>query len=307
MTSPIIIYGKNGQLGSALASLLGDNAIVIASTDVDFSVYENVATKLCGMSPKAIINATAYTNVDLAETDQQAAYKANVEIPAALAKYAREIDVPFIHYSTDYVFSGEGSKPHKEEDAPSPVNIYGKTKLEGERAVAEIGGKYLILRTSWVYDATHKNFLTTMLRLGKEREELSIVCDQIGAPTYAHDLAEVTLKILDDQDAGASNFPSGIYHLCNSGETNWYEYAKAIFAIAQNKNIPLKVKSVTPIFSEQYKTPAKRPLNSRLDCGKAKSILKVEMPDWKASLEKCMEKIFESNTNTTERPVSYRT
>jgi dTDP-4-dehydrorhamnose reductase len=292
LKNPIIIYGKNGQLGSALASLLGDDSISIASTDADFSVYENVAAKLKGISPAAIINATAYTNVDLAESEPQAAYKANVEIPEALAKYAREIDVPFVHYSTDYVFAGDGSAPHKEDDATAPLNVYGRTKLEGEQAVADAGGKYLILRTSWVYDATHKNFLNTMLRLGKEREELSIVGDQVGAPTFAGDLAEATLEVLN-QESRISNlesgFPSGIYHLCNSGQTSWYEYAMAIFELAAEKNIPLKVKKVIPITSSQYLTPAKRPLNSRLDCTKAKSILRVELPDWRASLEECVE------------------
>jgi dTDP-4-dehydrorhamnose reductase len=322
LNNPIIIYGKNGQIGSALAHILGNQAIVIASNDADFSVYENIVLKLKGISPKAIINATAYTNVDLAETEQQAAYKANVEIPAALTKYAKEMDIPLVHYSTDYVFSGEGSTPQTEDEPTSPINVYGKTKLEGEKAIARIGGKYLIFRTSWVYDETHKNFLTTMLRLGKEREELSIVSDQIGAPTYAHDLAVATLEALNNLLKPAASlrgareavdvaihpsglmdchaplamtasdkFTSGIYHLCNGGETSWSEYAKVIFEIAKNKNIPLLVKKITPIFSEQYLTPAKRPLNSRLNCEKAKSVLKAELPDWRTSLEKCMEKI----------------
>jgi dTDP-4-dehydrorhamnose reductase len=293
LQNPILIYGKNGQVGSSLGKI-AKNAIIIGSSDADFSTLENIENALQDINPKAIINATAYTNVDLAESEADAAHNANVLIPKALATYCKNKYIPFIHYSTDYIFSGEKNSPYDENDPPAPLNIYGKTKLAGEQAIEQIGGKYLIFRTSWVYDHVHKNFLTTMLRLGREREELSIVSDQIGTPTYAPDLAESTLKILYNI-LNLNDFPSGIYHLCNGGQTSWYDYANAIFAIARKKNIPLKVKKVMPILAEEYPTPAKRPLNSRLDCSKAKSVLNVTTPDWRDSLEKCMEKIIESN------------
>jgi dTDP-4-dehydrorhamnose reductase len=273
----LLIYGKYGQVGSALASR-AKNATIIASTDADFSVYENIEKVLEDINPSAIINATAYTNVDKAETDTEAAYKANVTIPESLAKYCKIMDIPFIHYSTDYVFPGEGNTPYKETDTPAPINIYGKTKLAGEQAIEAIGGKYIILRTSWVYNETHKNFLTTMLRFGKEREELSIVSDQIGAPTYAGDIADATLKALEKP------FESGVYHLCNAGETSWYNYAQEIFELARTQNIPLIVDKVSPISSSEYKAAAKRPLNSRLNCDKAKMLLNITMPDWKERL-----------------------
>jgi dTDP-4-dehydrorhamnose reductase len=296
MQNPIVIYGKNGQIGSALSALAGKAAIVIASSEADFSDYSNVAAILDKIGPKAVINATAYTNVDKAESDEVAAYKANVLIPKSLTSYCKTKDIPFVHYSTDYVFDGSGVLPHKEYDATNPLNVYGKTKLAGEVTVQEVGGKYLIFRTSWVYDASHKNFLTTMLRLGAEREELSIVSDQIGAPTYAADIAAATLKVINDLDPAIRmrgerlvvDFPSGVYNLCNAGEVSWYGYAEAIFEMVRRKNLPLKVKKINPIASEDYPTPAKRPKNSRLDCTKAKTILKIELPDWRESLEKCM-------------------
>lgn len=287
MTNPIIIYGKNGQVGSALMSLLGSNAIGFSHDDADFSQYENIEKALSGIDAKAIINASGYTNVDQAESDELAAYQANATIPENLARYCKQANIPLVHYSTDYVFDGKGSIPHKTSKKPAPLNAYGRTKLAGEQKIAESGCKHLILRTSWVYDASGKNFLNTMLRLGGEKRELKIVDDQIGAPTYAPHLAKATITALG-KVITMYKFPSGIYHLANSGETNWYEFAQAIFKEAKKNKISLKVKKIEAIPTSQYKTPALRPLNSRLDCSNTKAILRVEMPEWEKGLEECM-------------------
>ena len=291
MPKQIVVIGKNGQIGSALVRLLGDRAVAFSHNDADFSNYEDATKALSVLSPRVIINAAAYTAVDMAESEESEANKGNVAMPSNLAKYCFEHNIPLVHYSTDYVFSGEGNKPHTEDEAPSPINVYGKTKLAGEEAIRDSGCDYMIFRTSWVFDSYHKNFLNTMLHLGLEREELSVVSDQIGAPTYAPDIAEATIVAL-------GNFKTGTYHLCNKGETSWYDFALRIFEIAKEKNMELKIKRVNPITSAQYPTPAMRPLNSRLDCSRAKSILNVELPDWQESLVLALEEAIESNKNT---------
>ncbi len=285
-----IIYGKTGQLASALAHELQDKAVIFASTEYDFSNIENIKHALENIDAGAIINATAYTDVNKAETEEDAAYKANALIPEALALYAREKNIPFIHYSTDYVFSGESDEPHKESELPAPLNAYGRTKLAGEKKVAAIGGKYLIFRTSWVYDHKGKNFLNTMLKFAKERESLSVVSDQFGAPTYAAHLAKATINILNNLEE--NNFPSGIYHLCNSGFTSWHGFAEEIFKIARKNGIELKVNEVKPISASEFPTPAKRPANSMMDCSLVSKTFGITMPDWKDGVRECMGKII---------------
>ncbi|MDA0782547.1 MAG: dTDP-4-dehydrorhamnose reductase [Rickettsiales bacterium] len=303
MNKKYIIIGKNGQVGSNLVRLLGNNAISYSHSDCDFKNLTQVTNLLKETDIKAIFNACAYTNVDAAETEYDEAIAANCEIPDTLAKFCKEKDIPLVHYSTDYVYSGDGTAPNKEEDAPSPLNKYGQSKLDGEKRIIASGCKYLIFRTSWVYDLHGKNFLTTMLRLAKEREGLSIVSDQVGSPTYALDLAEKSIEAFENA-LKKDSFPSGVYNLCNSGETNWHEFAENIFDNAKKHGIALKIKEVKKITACEYPTPAKRPLNSRLDCSKAKSVLNTQMPDWKDSLEKCMEKLIENTNNTDKRPVS---
>lgn len=285
---PIVIFGKNGQVGSALCNLLGDKAIGFSRAQANLSHPDTLLKPLDGLSPKAIINAAAYTAVDKAEEESELAYKINAEAPGVLAQYCKEHDIPLVHYSTDYVFSGEGSTPHKEDDAANPLNLYGKSKLAGEKEITRTGCKHLILRTSWVYDAHHKNFITTMLKLAKEREKLTIVSDQIGAPTYAPHLAENTLDVLTN---ALNNKNYGTFHLCGSGQTNWYEFACTFFDLARKQGIGLAIKDVQPIPTSAYPTPAKRPLNSRLDCSRIKAMLGVQMPDWQDSLKACMEHV----------------
>ena len=277
----VLVLGSTGQVGSALVSLLRDQAIALDFPEVDLSTPGKLPSILDRFPCDAVINAAAYTQVDRAEREEDLARAINGEAPGVLAKECCDRDIPFIHYSTDYVFSGEGTRPWREEDPVSPLSAYGRTKLLGEKKVAEAGGKWLVFRTSWVYDAKGKNFLNTMLRLAGERDQLRVVSDQRGAPTYAPHLAAATLQALESASA-LPEFPSGSYHLCNAGETGWNEFAREIFESA-GKSV-----KVEAIFSADYPTPARRPLNSRLDTGKAKKILGVALPDWREGLRECM-------------------
>jgi dTDP-4-dehydrorhamnose reductase len=282
MSSKFLILGKSGQVGRALCALLGEKALAPGREQVDLGHSDFIAQldAFAGNhSISAVINAAAYTQVDLAEgAGREDAFTINEKAVAALAAWCNMHELPLVHYSTDYVFGGNGTVPHRETDTPSPLNIYGKSKLAGERAIAAAGGRYLILRTSWVYDAWGRNFFTTIRRLLRERETLSIVADQIGAPTYAPHLAEATLGILE------KDFVPGIYHVCNSGETSWYGFAQTIAELSPE---PKLCKEIHAIPSNAYPTPAPRPLNSRLDCGLARETFGVTMLDWKTGLSEC--------------------
>lgn len=292
--SRIAVLGANGQVGSALVAQLGNRAIPLTRAQADLSNPDSLAAVLDSIKPDAVINAAAYTAVDKAEEEHDLAFAANAESPARLAQWCAAHGVPFVHYSTDYVFSGEGETPWKEDDAKAPCNAYGASKLAGEEGVAQAGGDYLIFRTSWVYDATGKNFMNTMLRLGSEREALKVVADQMGAPSYAPDLAEYTLQALK-KAASMPSFPSGVYHMVNRGETNWHGFAQAIFAAAREHHATLAVKTVEPIPSSAYPTPAKRPLNSRLDCTKLHTTFGIALPLWEQSLNKAMEQKYNAS------------
>jgi dTDP-4-dehydrorhamnose reductase len=291
---------------------LTKNAISVTREEFDLEKMEFFPSE-SGLRPSAIINAAAYTAVDKAEEEEVRAHNINARAPEILARYCREQDIPFVHYSTDYVFDGSGKEPWKETDATNPLSAYGRTKREGEKRIEAVGGKYLIFRTSWVYDETGKNFVNTMLRLGTERDELRVVNDQWGAPTYARHLAQATLAALENAQK-ASRFPSGIYHLCGGGETNWQAFAREIFALRHCEErsdaaIPKEVWIASPsarddgmqspkihgIPSSEYPTPAKRPMNSRLDCSKAKQVLGVTLPAWEAGLKECLERRNESH------------
>lgn len=285
---PILIIGAQGQVGSALMALC-ENAIGVTRKEIDLENLDFFSHENAGMKPSAIINAAAYTAVDKAEAEEIKAHQVNAVAPSMLAAYCKLHDIPFIHYSTDYVFDGTGAAPWHEEDMTSPNNAYGRSKLAGERRIAAIGGKYLIFRTSWVYDETGKNFLNTMLRLGAERDELRIVNDQWGAPTYARHLAEATLQALENASQ-SPRFPSGIYHLCGGGETNWHHFARQIFSLARKQKLPLQINNLQGIATEEYPTPAMRPKNSRLNCDKANQVLGVRLPHWEEALEECMER-----------------
>jgi dTDP-4-dehydrorhamnose reductase len=287
----VLVFGKDGQVGRALCGLLGLKVRALGREKADFLRPEGLRDIVRQVRPSAIINAAAYTAVDRAEDEETKAFTINAEAPLVLAEECKVLGIPLVHYSTDYVFNGTGQRPWMEEDPPAPLNLYGQSKRAGEEAICRVGGDFLIFRTSWVYDVPGRNFLTTMLRLGAERERLEVVSDQIGAPTYALHLADRTLGALTHA-MSRPRFPSGIYHLANAGETSWHDFAKSIFTYARQMGCPLKVAEVKPIPSSSYPTPARRPLNSRLDCTKAQGVLGVTMPHWEVGLREAIRARF---------------
>ncbi|HDR9239074.1 dTDP-4-dehydrorhamnose reductase [Burkholderia vietnamiensis] len=286
----ILVTGVNGQVGFELLRTLQGLGRVVACdrSMVDLSDLERVRDVVRELKPAVIVNPAAYTAVDNAESDIEAARRLNADVPRVFAEEMARSGGTLIHYSTDYVFDGTKPDPYTEDDATNPVNVYGVTKLEGELAIAATGCAHLILRTSWVYGRRGRNFLLTMLKLGAERPELRIVADQIGAPTWAKTIAATTAHIVaqgavsTQADWWASR--SGVYHLTSSGETSWCGFAEAIFEIAMGKRAP----TVVPIASSDYPTPAKRPANSRLAAGKLHDVFGLTMPVWDDALRLCL-------------------
>ncbi|MBI3631003.1 MAG: dTDP-4-dehydrorhamnose reductase [Candidatus Sungbacteria bacterium] len=284
----LLVIGSSGQLARAIKALRPD-ATYLDRSRADLSKPNELREVLESFNPSAVINAAAYTQVDNAEKEEELATAVNGFSPEVMAKYCAGRNIPLVHFSTDYIFDGSGEKPWCEDDAPSPLNAYGRSKLAGEKAIAQAGGKYLIFRTSWVYDAEGKNFVNTILRLAAEREELKIIADQHGAPTYAPHLGKGALEALT-KTAEMSQFPSGIYHLCNRGTTTWHGFASAIVEHGRRRGIAVKVKNIVPISTSEYPLPARRPFNSRLDCARALSMFGVSLPDWQEGLADCMER-----------------
>ena len=295
---PLLVLGAKGQLGRALLQRLskkpdplkGRSAVVgLSRSELDLSDLLAVERALNELQPAAVLNAAAYTAVDQAESEPAQAHRLNEELPARLARYCAQQQIPLVHYSTDYVFSGQGERAWQEDDPASPLNVYGESKRLGEEAIEKEGGRYLIFRTSWVFDEEGKNFVNTMLRLGAEREELKVVSDQVGAPTYAGHLAELSLKALQ-RGLAQEAFPSGIYHLSAQGHTTWFDFAQAIFAEGQKRGLRLKVQRLLPILSQDYTTPAERPLNSRLDLNRFISTFALQPPHWEEGLRACLDR-----------------
>lgn len=299
MSADILVLGKDGQLGRALAAALGLRALAAGRQEVDLAGDDFIARLdrfTQGAAIRCVINAAAYTQVDKAEGEGKAeAFRVNAQAVGALAGWCKARNVPLVHYSTDYVFDGSGATPRSEDAPTAPLNCYGESKLEGERLLTASGCDYLIFRTSWVYDAKGKNFFNTMLRLFSERETLKVVADQVGAPTYAPHLAAASLAALETALATAS-FPSGIYHLAGAGEVSWHGFAQAIFALATSdgfgQKLLLRCTRIDAITTAEYPLPAKRPLNSRLDCTRAKQVLGVAMPHWRDGLRECMTEAY---------------
>lgn len=290
----ILLFGAGGQVAHALISSLQDQKYhALTRAEADLSEPASITQALEHFRPALVLNAAAYTQVDKAETERETALKVNADAPGIMARWCADNNAALVHYSTDYVFSGEGETPWREEDATAPVNAYGESKRAGEEAIVKAGGRFFIFRTSWVYDATGKNFFNTMLRLGREREELAVVEDQRGAPTYAPHLARATMQALVTTES-KEIFPSGIYHLCNAGVTSWHEFACGIFDGARACE-EMKVRQVRPIPSSAYPTPAKRPHNSRLNCEKAKRMLGVALPAWEVGLRECLKEKYEDH------------
>ncbi|MFT6451355.1 MAG: dTDP-4-dehydrorhamnose reductase [Halocynthiibacter sp.] len=272
---PLLIFGETGQVARELSALAPD-AIALGRDTVDLSDPRACAEVIRQMTPSAVINAAAYTAVDAAEDDEQNATIINGHAPTMMARACAEIGAPLVHISTDYVLDGQGSTPFPTTAKTAPINAYGRSKEAGESGVRAAGGTYAILRTSWVFSSTGNNFLRTMLRLGATRDSLNVVADQIGGPTPARAIAEACLTIAEALKTAPEK--RGIYHFSGAPDVSWADFARAIFEAA---NLKTKVHGIP---SQDYPTPAKRPLNSRMDCSALHTAFGIERPDWRASL-----------------------
>jgi dTDP-4-dehydrorhamnose reductase len=279
----ILLLGSGGQLGMQLAKVLAAETelTALSRAELDFTDQAALRTAVRNAAPEIVINAAAYTAVDKAEQEPQLARAVNAIAPGVLADELRQTDGWLIHYSTDYVFDGSGTTPWRETDPTGPLSVYGQTKLDGELAIAASGCRHIVLRTSWVYAAEGRNFLHTMLRLGRERERLSIVDDQIGAPTSAEAIAAATGTLIQKL-AGHASEASGVYHLTCGGATSWYGFARAIFSAFASRQKPPEL---LPIPTEAYPTPARRPHNSRLNCDKFAAEFGIRLPHWEEALD----------------------
>jgi len=281
----ILVTGVTGQVGSAVAARFAEFATVISAdrSRLDLSRPEQLADQLESLAPDVIVNPAAYTAVDRAESEQDLAYRVNATSPGVMARWAAARGVPFIHFSTDYVFNGSGERPWREDDAVGPLNVYGASKLGGEQAVQSAGGPHLIIRTSWVYSANGANFLRTMARLMREREELTIVADQYGAPTTAAYIAESLTHILRNN---STNLPAalaasgGRLHLAAGGVTTWHGFAEQIRRGLGQRHVRVVTQQIRPIPSSQFKSAATRPLNSRLDLSRLVSAFGIQPKPW---------------------------
>lgn len=283
----ILVSGHNGQVAQALQQALADLGQVqmLGRDQLDLAHPERIAERVRALAPDLIINAAAHTAVDQAENEPELAFAINAEAPGMFAEEAARLGIPLIHYSTDYVFDGSKATPYTEDDAPNPLGVYGRSKLAGEQAIAAVGAEHLILRTSWVYSRHGRNFLLTMQRLLQEKPELRVVADQIGAPTWAGTIAASTRQLIERWQAGQAG-EWGTYHLTAQGETSWFGFAQAIAEHLENTGKPCA--TLLPIPSSEYPTPARRPLNSRLDCSRLQRQWQVSQPDWRQALIDCL-------------------
>ena len=296
----ILLLGKNGQVGWELQRSLAPLGEVLAldrqSTTHcgDLSQPERLAQTVREWRPDVIVNAAAHTAVDKAESEPDVARCLNATAPAALAQAAAEVGAWLVHYSTDYVFNGQGDLPWQEGDATGPLSVYGQTKLEGEQAIAASGCKHLIFRTSWVYAARGGNFAKTMLRLAAERERLTVINDQHGAPTGADLIADVTVHAIRQVMANSAPTLAGIYHLVASGETTWHGYASHVIAQARNiqPELGLKVSDIAPVPTSAFPTPAQRPLNSRLSTHRLQQAFGLVLPPWQQGVNRMLAEIL---------------
>ena len=288
-----LVFGRSGQLGWELRHKLACFGGVAGAglPEVDFSKLDTIRNAERAAAPAVIVNAAAYTAVDKAESEPELAMAINGTAPGVLAEEARRLGSMLVHYSTDYVFDGTKQGPYVETDAPNPLNVYGRTKLAGDQAIESVGGNYLILRSSWVYGARGSNFLLTILRLAKEREELRIVDDQIGAPTSSECIAQATANILAQVLAptgGGLEGRSGIYHLTCGGETTWFGFAKALLTRSAATS-GVAIPKLIPIKTSEYPRPAQRPANSRLSCKRLEETFGVRMPHWEEAMSLVLE------------------
>jgi dTDP-4-dehydrorhamnose reductase len=293
----VLLVGAGGQVGQELIktlALLGP-VTAVSRRELDLTDLAAIATQVEKTAPRLIVNAAAYTAVDKAESEPDLAHRINAEAPQILAQSAARCGAALVHISTDYVFAGQAGSPQRESDPTGPLSVYGKTKLAGEAAISAALDQHIILRTAWVYGAQGKgNFLKTMLKLGKDRETLSVVADQVGSPTWASDIAEAIAQLsrqISSLSGSSSGSPSGdridfgTYHYTNSGVASWYDFALAIFQEAKSLGIPLQIQTVKPITTADYPTPARRPAYSVLACQKITQALGQPPPHWRESLQ----------------------
>jgi len=281
----ILLTGRNGQVGWELQRTLAPLGEVIALDrgKLDLTDADAIRQAIRTVRPEIIVNAAAYTAVDQAETETDLAMRVNGRAPGVMGEEAGKLGALLIHYSTDYVFDGSKDSPYNEADAPVPINAYGRSKLAGEQAIQASGCRHLIFRTSWVYGLHGRNFLRTILRLAEEREELRIVADQFGAPTWSRLIAEATALALARQRP-----PEGLYHLANGGHTSWHGFAQAILALS--KNLRTREPGLTAIPTREYPLPAPRPHNSRLTCYRLAQEASIQLPDWRDALGLCLDR-----------------
>jgi dTDP-4-dehydrorhamnose reductase len=291
----IFLTGKCGQVGFELQkklSMLGE-VIAIDREELDLTNLDAIRAFIDQTKPSIIINPAAYTAVDKAESELDLAYLTNVRVPEVLAEKAAELDIPLVHFSTDYVFDGLKKTPYLETDATNPQSVYGKTKCEGEEKVRK-HSKHIILRTSWVFGVHGNNFLKTILRLVQDKVSINVVSDQWGSPASASMLANVTFKIVDTifKDKDFSGY--GTYHVTSDGETNWQQYAGLVASELIKLNVIIKCRpdQILPILTSDYHTDAKRPLNSRLNCEKLKKTFVLELPHWESEVKRVLKEII---------------
>ena len=291
----ILLLGATGQVGTeCLRSLAPLGELVVASRSgrladgsaseiADFNEPRSLAGLVARMTPDVVVNAAAYTAVDLAETERDLAWRVNAEAPAVLARACAGNGALLVHYSTDYVFDGTATRPYREDDPTSPLGVYGASKLAGEEAIRNSGARHLILRTAWVYATHGKNFLRTMLRLGAECDTLRVVADQVGSPTSAALIADTTARLL-----ALETPPAGVRHLSSAGQTSWHGFAQAIFDLAREYGLLSNIPRVDPITTSEYPTPARRPAYSVLDGSRLAVDVGAPPPEWRAELERVL-------------------
>jgi dTDP-4-dehydrorhamnose reductase len=310
MQTKVLLMGGNGQVGHVLKSSLQSLGEVVICTraELDLSVVGSridagadcpISALVSRVKPSIIVNATAYTAVDRAETETHLAHTINAVAPGLLAKAAQAVGACMVHYSTDYVYAGTKKSTYLETDETQPLSAYGRSKLAGERAVAEACPRHLIFRTSWVVGAHGGNFLKTMLKLAQERDALRVVADQVGAPTSAELIAETTAQILSQMAGQPADDPRwGLYHLTAGGATNWHAYASYVIARARNAGWPIKVadEAIAAISTEDYPVAATRPMNSCLDTSKIRQAFGVSLPDWRVGVDKVLEELKQARS-----------
>jgi dTDP-4-dehydrorhamnose reductase len=296
----IIVVGCGGMLGREVVESLkiaGMNVEALGSSQIDITKKESVGLALTRINnPGLLINCAAYTAVDRAESEAETAFAVNRDGPAYLAEECQKLEIPLIHISTDYVFNGRSDRPYKEDDPADPINIYGLSKWQGEEAVRSRLSSHVMVRTSWLYGSKGWNFVKTMLKLGMEREELNVVSDQYGCPTWTFDLAGCLVRIAERALASPLEVQWGTYHYCGAGVTTWYQFASAILNEAVKKKSSRFAK-VLPVPTSAYPTTAARPMYSALDCGKIKSVFGVEPPLWDSSLRSFVEELYRTDAN----------